>query len=193
MVDLPWGDERKKKFVTNVGLITSRSKDGKDNIMAAEWTHHISYSPGLIAVSIAPGKQSIDNISELNEFGVNLASVEHNVASSISGKNHGFEVDKIAVLKELGYKFSQAKKIKALMVDGSIMQAECKVINKVKFGSHIMFIGEIVELYPSPQDKEPLVYYDGHYWKLSEKIEKPDQDYMKRMLEVIEKNKIKRD
>ncbi|MBI2110294.1 hypothetical protein HYT51_00760, partial [Candidatus Woesearchaeota archaeon] len=48
MVDLPWGDPRTIKFVTNVGLITSTGPHG-DNVMSAEWTHQVSYSPGLIA------------------------------------------------------------------------------------------------------------------------------------------------
>ncbi len=50
-MNLPWGDEKSNKFVTNVGLITSNGPYGH-NIMAAEWTHHISYNPGLIAVCI---------------------------------------------------------------------------------------------------------------------------------------------
>ena len=50
-MDLPWGDEISNKFITNVGLITSDGPFGAD-VMACEWTHHISYSPGLIAVCI---------------------------------------------------------------------------------------------------------------------------------------------
>ena len=55
-MDLPWGDDCSKKFVTNVGLITSDGPHGP-NIMACEWTHHVSYSPGLIAVCIGPEKR----------------------------------------------------------------------------------------------------------------------------------------
>jgi flavin reductase (DIM6/NTAB) family NADH-FMN oxidoreductase RutF len=47
-MDLLWNDRRTRQFVTNVGLITSDGPLGP-NIMAAEWTHHISYSPSLIA------------------------------------------------------------------------------------------------------------------------------------------------
>ncbi len=50
-MDLPYGDIKTWKFATNVGLITSNGPVGH-NIMAAEWTHMVSYSPGLIAVSI---------------------------------------------------------------------------------------------------------------------------------------------
>ena len=50
-MDLSWNDRRTRQFVTNVGLITSVGPLGP-NIMAAEWTHQISYSPSLIAANI---------------------------------------------------------------------------------------------------------------------------------------------
>jgi flavin reductase (DIM6/NTAB) family NADH-FMN oxidoreductase RutF len=49
-MDLQWNDRRTRQFLTNVGLITTNGPLGPD-IMAAEWTHHISYSPSLISVS----------------------------------------------------------------------------------------------------------------------------------------------
>ena len=52
---LPWNDERSNNFITNVGLITTDGPFGAD-VIACEWTHHVSYSPGLIAVCIAPSK-----------------------------------------------------------------------------------------------------------------------------------------
>ena len=47
-MDLSWNDRKTRQFVTNVGLITSEGPLGP-NIMAAEWIHHISYSPSLVA------------------------------------------------------------------------------------------------------------------------------------------------
>jgi hypothetical protein len=48
-MDLSWNDRRTRQFLTNVRLITTDGPYGPD-VMAAEWTHHISYSPSLIAV-----------------------------------------------------------------------------------------------------------------------------------------------
>ena len=47
-MDLPWDDHRSNKFATTIGLITSDGPN-KQNIMASEWTHHLSHRPGLIA------------------------------------------------------------------------------------------------------------------------------------------------
>jgi len=188
MVDIPYMSSQKDKFVTNVGLITTRGATG-DNIMAAEWTHHVSYSPGMIAVCIGKGKISGENIKHSKEFGVNLASVDQNIISSVSGNNHGQDVDKIAVLKELGFKFSKARKINTLMVDGSSMQAECKLKEIVDLGgTHVIYIGEVVELYEA-NDKESMVYYKKKYWHTGERIEKPEIAKLEDITKVIEKHK----
>ena len=93
-MDLPWNDERSNKFITNVGLITSDGPFGAD-VMACEWTHHISYSPGLIAVCISPNKATYENIKQTKEFGVNLCSTEQSIMSSIAGGYTGSMYNKI--------------------------------------------------------------------------------------------------
>ena len=139
-MDLPWGDERTKQFITNVGLITSTGPHG-NNIMAAEWTHHISYSPGLIAVCIRPSDASYENIHATKEFGVNIAATDQATLASVAGGSTGREVDKIAALKELGFTFSKAKQIKSLMVEGAVLIIECKVVKEISLGDHILFVG----------------------------------------------------
>ena len=70
-MDLSWNDRRTRQFVTNVGLITSDGPLGP-NIMAAEWIHHISYSPSLVAANIRGHDATAQNINESKEFGVNI-------------------------------------------------------------------------------------------------------------------------
>ncbi len=184
-MDLPWGDEKTVQFVTNVGLITTRGQHG-DNIMAAEWTHHISYSPGLIAVCIGFGKATAENIEKTGVFGVNISSTEQNVMASVAGGSTGKEVDKISALKELGFKFYDAKKIKALMVKDAVLNFECKLVNKIILGDHTMFVGEIQEA-SFNAGKKPLVYHGLKYWKITEPIGKPDEKELERIKKTVEK------
>jgi len=186
-MDLPWGDERTQQFITNVGLITSTGSNG-DNVMACEWTHHVSYSPGLIMVCIGPGKATYENIKETREFGVNICSTDQTVLSSIAGGNSGKNVDKIAILKELGFKFYPGKKIKSLMIDGTALSVECKVIKVIELGDHTMFIGEVVEA-SREYNKEPLAYHKGKYWRLTENIPKSVEKEVERIKQIIEKHK----
>lgn len=188
MVDIEWGSEHAISFVTNVGLITSNGVHGH-NIMAAEWTHQISYSPGLIAVSIGKAKTTEDNIKSAKFFGVSLASSDQNVLASIAGGNHGKEVDKIGALKELGFKFFRSKAHDTYLVSDSLVQFECKLINTVDAGDHTLFIGEVVEKYPVNKDKKPLTYHQLKFWSLGEQINKPDEESSKKIDEVIKNHK----
>lgn len=183
-MDIPWGDERSGKFVTNVGLITSNGPHGQ-NIMAAEWTHHVSYSPGLIAINIHSHDATAENIEKTREFGVNLAAFDQSIASSISGQSSGKEVDKIAVLKGMGFEFYKAKKIGALMLKGAAMNAECRVVKSMPLGDHTMFVGEAIEA--SASDRAQLIFAGGRYWKFGENIQKPGQDTLDKISKLIEK------
>lgn len=189
-MDLKWGSNEAWKFYTNVGLITTRDKKGKDNILACEWTHVVSYTPWLIAVCIGKGKKSAQNILESKEFIVNLASEKQNEVSSIAGGSHGNEVDKIGVLKDLGYKFEKGEKVKTLRLIDSSLIAECKLVRVLEdLGSHDIFIGEV--LASKVNDVSSLVYHEGKYWKRGENIPKPNEKEMKRISEAVEKNKVK--
>lgn len=182
-MDLPWGDEKTVKFVTNVGLITSDGPNGP-NIQSAEWTHHVSYSPGLIAVCLGKDRTTRENILATKEFGINIAATDQNVIASVAGGSHGRDVDKIGLLKELGFKFYKAKRIKTLMVEGAALNAECKVVNVTELGDHTMFIGEVQEAVAS--QKEPLAYHGFKYWKLGENIPKPGLE-VEKLKSLVEK------
>lgn len=186
-MDLQWDDRRTRQYVTNVGLITSTGPNGR-NIMSAEWTHYLSYKPALMAVCVAPFHATHKNIEETKEFGLNLASDIQAPLASIAGGSSGTTVDKIKVLEELGFEFYEGKQIKAEMVKYAAMNAECKVIQQIPLGDHTMFIGEVVEIDADPEIK-PLVYHNGKFWNIGEHIEKPPQEKLDEIAELLRKYK----
>ena len=185
-MDLPWGDEKTVQFITNVGLITSDGPYGS-NIMAAEWTHHVSYSPGLIAVCVGHGKATLANIQKTKEFGVNICATDQNVMASIAGGSSGKNVDKINALKELGFKFYKAKKIKTLMIEGAVLNLECRLFKEIVLGDHVMLVGEVIEVSLN-KNKEPLAYHKVKYWKIGENISKPPEHELEKIRKVVEKH-----
>lgn len=175
-MDLSWNDRRTRQFLTNVGLITSDGPNGP-NVMAAEWTHHISYSPSLIAVNIRGRNTTAENIIDSKEFGANLAAEDQNILCSLAGRYSGKQFDKIAFFKEIGVVFYKANKIKALLIRGAAMNAECKLIRQEEIGDHIMFVGEIIEI-TADENIKPLVYHNGKYWKLGDNLPSPRQEIL---------------
>jgi flavin reductase (DIM6/NTAB) family NADH-FMN oxidoreductase RutF len=185
---LAWNDRRTRQFVTNVGLITSNGPAGLD-IMSAEWTHHISYSPSLITINVRGHDATAENIQSSREFGVNLAAADQNVVWRYSGR----ETDKISLIKEVGLiVFYTAKSINVLMVQGAAMNAECKLLRQEELGDHIMFVGEVVEI-SADEDIEPLIYHNGRYRRLGESIPKPSDDVLAKIEKLaVKHNRIKR-
>ena len=186
-MDLPWGDEKTVQFITNVGLITSNGKHGY-NIMACEWTHLISYNPGLIAICIRPGKATYENILKSKKFGVSIASTDQNVLASIAGGSSGKDINKIEALKELGFKFYKAKKINTFMVEGAVLNFECKLIKKLKPGTHVIFIGEIISINFN-KEKTPIAYHMGKYGTVVHHISKPSDEEREKFKQVVAKHR----
>jgi flavin reductase (DIM6/NTAB) family NADH-FMN oxidoreductase RutF len=187
-MDLSWNDRRTRQFITNVGLITSDGPLGP-NIMAAEWTHHVSYSPSLIAANIRGHDATAQNISKSKEFGVNIAAENQNVICSIAGKYKGIHVDKISILKESGVAaFYNARCInkEVQMLVGAAMNAECKLVKQEELGDHIMFVGEVIEI-SADENIRPLLYHNGRYWRLGEALIKPEPDLLNRIEELAKK------
>ena len=192
-MDLLWNDRRTRQFVTNVGLITSDGPFGP-NIMAAEWTHHISYSPSLIAANIRGHDTTAQNIKESKEFGISIAAENQNLICSIVGKYKGIHVDKITILNDAGIAaFYNAKRItkEVPMLVGAAMNAECKLVKQEELGDHIMFVGEVIEI-SADENIRPLLYHNGRYWRLGEALIKPQPDILIRIEELAQKhNRIK--
>ena len=184
-MDLQWDDARLRKFVTNVGLITTDGPAGQ-NIMAAEWTRHVSYAPSLIAINIYTKHATYRNIKETKEFGVNICAADQSLVSNVAGGARGNEVDKIAALKELGAKFHPAKHIKAPMLTGASMNAECRVVREEMVGDHAMIVGEVLEV--SASDKPPLIYHAGRYYTLGEHVPKPPAEELERIGQIVAKH-----
>ena len=185
ILDLPWNDERSNQFITNVGLITSDGPFGP-NVIACEWTHHISYHPGLIAVSLGQTKATVENIRRSKEFGINLCSSDQSVLSSVAGGYTGAKYDKVNALKELGFEFYKAKRIIPLMIKGAAVNIECRLYKEITLGDHITFVGEVIEASNNP-DKVPLAYHGGKYWILNTNVVKPSNEERDRIKKVIEK------
>ena len=183
-MDLPFGSDASKAFLTNVGLITSNGPWGP-NVMSAEWTHHISYEPGLIAICPSKKSATYENIHASKEFGVSIASSDQNVLTSVAGNYTGKKVNKIELLKELGFRFYQATSIKAPMVEGTTLNVECKLIDERAMGDHMLLIGEALEVSAHPE-KTSIILSKGKYWHFGEQISKPPQKELDRIDTIVE-------
>lgn len=161
-------------FSTGLSMITSYSAKGP-NVMAAEWVLQISYNPVLIAIFIHKGSQTLKNIEKTKEFGVNVASKEQTAQVSVAGGYSGFEIDKLNL--ENIFKTFAPQKIKAPMISGCTINAECNLVRKEKLGDHVMLVGKVVHI-KHDDTKSPLLYHSGRYFGLGSMVEHDRQEVL---------------
>ncbi len=185
-MNIPWGSDIANRFITNIGLVTTNGIHGH-NIMACEWTFHLSYGPALIGVSVNQRHATHIHIRETKEFGVCIASINQSMLSSIAGRGSGKMFDKIKVAEKLGFKFSPAKSINVMMPEGSAVNLECKLFSEIALGDHTLFVGEVIEGSVNPQEK-PLAYHSGRYWDMVAAQEKPSAEVREKIKMLIEQH-----
>jgi flavin reductase (DIM6/NTAB) family NADH-FMN oxidoreductase RutF len=156
--------------------------------MTAAWTHHVSYDPPFIMVNIEPEDATVKNILETREFGVNIASNTQNILASVSGRYSAKGVNKIELLKELGFEFYEKKESDIPMVKGAVLNAKLKLIKHEVMGDHIIFIGEVIES-TIDETASPIAYHAGKYWKVGETIQKPEQKILDKIEALAQKHK----
>ena len=160
-------NDAQKYFVTGVSMITSTGPLGH-NVMAAEWTMQISYTPLLIAVFIHQSAATFKNIKKTKEFGVNVVTDEQTSLVNIAGGYSRTEIDKLKVRNH--FKLLKSRYIKASMISGCIINAECRLIAMKKLGDHTMMVGKVISIKYN-KTKKPLVYHIGKYHRIGSVIE----------------------
>jgi flavin reductase (DIM6/NTAB) family NADH-FMN oxidoreductase RutF len=155
-----------RAFTTTCALITVNGPRGP-NVMAAEWTFNVSYDPFLIAVHVDKANVTHDEILAAGEFGVNLVSEDQGSQMRFAGHFSKAETDKLS--SEV-FETYPAKRIKTPMIRGSVLNAECRLVDHFPIGDHTAFIGEVLEFSVDP-GKHPLILHHGSH-RLGERIER---------------------
>lgn len=121
-------------------LVTSRN-DGIDNVMPLDWHLPLSFNPKLYGISIEGENFSSEMISGSGVFAVNFMPAEFEEKMLAAGRVSGRAGDKFAVT---GLEKEEAKKINAPIVKGALGYLECEIVDKIKTGDHILYIGKVV-------------------------------------------------
>lgn len=113
----------------------------KPNVMTAAWTGIISSDPVITYVSVRPSRFSHGIIKESGEFVINLPTVALVTAVDYCGVKSGKDVDKF---KEMKLTPGASSQITAPQIMESPISLECKVKNVTNYGTHDMFLAEVV-------------------------------------------------
>lgn len=170
----PSGCVRKTDFetsqnytTTTVALVTS-SSDNKVNVMSAEWSIRVSIDPFLIGLLVGYERETYKLIKDSGEFGLSYCSDMQGDLAHIAGNYSLKDTDKFGIGK---FQTFPSKYINAPLIEGSISNYECKVIDEFKMGDHAAFVGKVLEGYYD-DERKPLVFHHGKFFHLGERIKK---------------------
>ena len=136
-------------------------------------------TPPAISVAIRPARFTFEGISENNTFSINIPSADMAEEVDYCGIYSGHKVDKSQLFEVTYGKLDTAPLIQECPVN-----LECKVIHSLDLGSHVLFIGEIMETYvdagcmtaekADPAQIDALIYIPGakQYQRLGDVVGK---------------------
>lgn len=143
----------------------------KPNIMTAAWTGIVSSEPPMTYVSIRPSRYSHEIIKESGEFVINLTTLPLVTAADFCGVKSGRDVNKF---KEMKLTPGKCSAVAAPQIVESPVSLECKVKSIANYGSHDMFLAEIVAVDVDDQyidengklwlEKAGLIAYSHNYY-----------------------------
>lgn len=160
-------------------LITSGDME-HPNVMTAAWTGIICSDPVITYVSLRPSRYTHELVSTNKEFVINLPTWKIAEAVDTVGVKSGRDLDKFALA---GLTPEVSTQVKAPQVRECPVSVECKVLEVRSFGTHDMFLAEVVAVNVDEQyidtngalDLERaglLAYAHGFYYTLGRKIGK---------------------
>lgn len=157
-----------------VVMVTSRGKDGKDNVFTVGWVGIVCTKPPMLSISVRPERLSHKYISETMEFTVNMPTSKLTKAVDYVGVRSGKNVDKI---KEMNFTMKEGTNVSSPYIDECPVSIECKVKTVLQLGTHDCFIAEVVGSHVNKNlfdekgkihlEKADLISYcHGEYFKM---------------------------
>ena len=161
-----------------VVLVTAQAADQKPNIITIAWTGLFSINPPTLYIAIQPARHTNSIIKESREFVINIPSANLAKIADYIGITSGRKVDKF---EATGLTPVPADVVKAPLIQECLINIECKVKEILNYGTHDIFIGEIVAVHfdeeaikedgkPDLEKISPFSYPLGEYRAIGEKL-----------------------
>jgi len=133
--------------------IVSSKKDKRFNGQIANTVFQITSKPPTIAVSINKDNLTYDFILESKLFSVSILSIETPMKFiGRFGFKSGREIDKF---EGIDYKIGATGT--PIVLENSIGYLEAEIINTLDMGTHVVFVGKVVDA-QILKDGEPMTY-----------------------------------
>ena len=151
-------------FSTGVCVVTSFGPETPSG-MTANAVSSLSLEPPLMIVCFDLAARTLAAVEHSRRFGVHfLAHDQEAIAASFASKLPEAE-------KFEGVEWSERAGVPALA--GCLAGLVCDLRQLHEGGDHLIGVGEVIDLWVEPG--EPLVFYGGDYWALTDRTDAPPE------------------
>jgi flavin reductase (DIM6/NTAB) family NADH-FMN oxidoreductase RutF len=158
-------------------LLVGANVKGKPNYMTAAWATVACMAPPMVCVAINKSRYTAKGIEENRTFSLNVPSVQQVVETDHCGLVTGLREDKSGVFRSLYGKLKTAP-----LAEECPINIECRLFKSVECGSHLLYIGEIVEIHadkacvtdgkPDITKIDPIIYAQSMYFGVGNEIDR---------------------
>ncbi len=161
-------------------LIIGANVSGKPNFMTVAWAGIANFKPPMLSVAIRRKRYTYRGIEENKTFSVNIPSEDQVIETDFCGLVSGKKRDKVAAC---GFTVFYAKLKTAPLIEQCPVNLECRLVQKMEFGTHVLCIGQIEEVHvdencltdgkPDVEKVRPLIFASGveyAYFRLGKKL-----------------------
>ncbi len=158
-------------------VLVGANVGGKPNYMVAAWATVACMVPPMVCVAINRERYTAKGIDENKTFSLNIPSVREMIPADHCGLVSGGNEDKSGVFSSFYGKLKTAP-----MAEECPVNIECRLFESVKCGSHMLRIGEVVEIHadrscttdgkPDLAKLDPIVYAQATYYHVGKQAGK---------------------
>lgn len=158
-------------------VLVGANVKGKPTYMTAAWATDACMVPPMVCVAINKARYTAKGIEENKTFSLNIPSAKQVVETDHCGLVSGSQEDKSTVFRSFYGKLKTAP-----LAEECPVNIECKVFKAVDCGSHLLYIGEVVEIHadkacvtdgkPDVAKVNPIVYAQLTYFNVGKQVEK---------------------
>jgi len=142
-------------------FVISRSLNWKNNWMIAWFNMKCSADPYMFAVSLWKKWYTHKLIRESKEFVIAVPNKDLEKEIRVFWKNHWNNFDKF---KKTNLKTRKWKFVNSFLLEDATINFECKLINEIDVGDHILFIWEVLASYVNEDKKILLNMWKNKDW-----------------------------
>jgi flavin reductase (DIM6/NTAB) family NADH-FMN oxidoreductase RutF len=158
-------------------LLVGANVQGKPNYMTAAWATVACMVPPMVCVAINKSRYTAKGIEENKTFSLNIPSGKLVISTDHCGLVSGAQEDKSGIFRSFYGKVKNAP-----MAEECPVNIECKLFRSVDCGSHLLYIGEVVEIHadnscltdgkPDITKINPIIYAQATYFDVGKQIDK---------------------